>query len=392
MCSRISTSVFLAATLMLLPQCSDEASDGSICGAGRDEVVQGEELCIYDSAVVIETGFDCPVERPVPTEIGGIGVCSERDLSPGVIEEIRNRFLGDVGDPDLGTTADVDAGMFEDRGSDVGTDAGSPAIDTGDGPCTFDAGCRVTGTEGPFVTTLDASPLDTLECMATAVVDGIVPAAFTWEVTEAPDGSSSTFAPNASVANPTFFVDLAGQYELTAGASDMDGEVCASVPISITSLPCCEDLHVQLVWQTPGVDDVNGYGDLDLHFLRGDGTWNEAPDDCFYGNRVTVWGESEANHAALDMDDDSAGPENINLDEMETDVAYHIGVHYQNDKGLGATLATVRVFVSGVMLAEYPDVELTATGSFCEIATLSRNLSDELDLVDVRSCQDGFPD
>ena len=54
-----------------------------------------------------------------------------------------------------------------------------------------------------------------------------------------------------------------------------------------------EDIHLQLVWDTPGDrDQTDGTGtDVDLHFLHPNGmSWFDRLQDCFFGNPSPDWG------------------------------------------------------------------------------------------------------
>ena len=124
-----------------------------------------------------------------------------------------------------------------------------------------------------------------------------------------------------------------------------------------------EDIHLQLVWNTPSdpdQTDVNGT-DLDLHFRHPQADDWSGPFNCSWQNPNPDWGEpfDMADDPSLDIDDiNGAGPENINLSNPENatvEAPYRVGVHYfRSDLNLGANAemsaeseVTVRVYLSG---------------------------------------------
>jgi hypothetical protein len=133
-----------------------------------------------------------------------------------------------------------------------------------------------------------------------------------------------------------------------------------------------EAIHIELVWDTPNDPDQTDEGpeagaDPDLHFLHPwatgldvdeDGApdgWFDIPFDTFWNNPQPDWGvrDDGADDPGLDRDDtDGAGPENINLDLPEVGVTYRVGVHVWNDHGFGPSIATVRVYVDGILVYE----------------------------------------
>ncbi len=244
-------------------------------------------------------------------------------------------------------------------------------------------------------TDLAAIPLETvyLDASESYDPDGEV-VEYRWTTVERPDGSTAQIVPHDSSPNPRFFLDLAGDYTFQLDVIDADGmESCESAYVAVMVVPD-EDIHVQLVWQTPGdnsPDDGNGT-DLDLHFMRLPGSWDTEPWDCHWKNMTPDWGvvgESE-DDPSLDIDDvDDFGPENINLNRPESGRSYGIGVYYYSDAGYGAAYATIRVFIDGLPVFEALDKELRATGYFWEVGQITWPVP-EVDVVDIVH-QFGFP-
>ncbi len=197
---------------------------------------------------------------------------------------------------------------------------------------------------------LEVLPLDIVTLDGSPSVDadgpGGRPVRYEWTVVSRPDGSTAQpverFLNPASPADggapddtstPTavFFVDLAGDYtlslrvtdnlDLSAPSADCD-QPDALVQIHATPN---QDIHVQLVWDTPGdPDQTDGEGsDVDMHMLHPNGrAWMIAPLDCYYANVSPDWGPAGPDgNPSLDIDDtNGAGPENINLEAPENTV------------------------------------------------------------------------
>ena len=116
------------------------------------------------------------------------------------------------------------------------------------------------------------------------------------------------------------------------------------------------DIHVQLIWHTPGdpdETDLDG-SDLDLYLMHSNAAdhWNASSWVCSRVNPTPDWGETGArshNPSFEDDDVDGEGPENIYLDHAEAGVTYTVGVREFTDRGFGPSTATVRVYLRGVL-------------------------------------------
>jgi hypothetical protein len=126
-----------------------------------------------------------------------------------------------------------------------------------------------------------------------------------------------------------------------------------------------KDIHIQLTWPLLG-------SDVDLHFIRPGGTYFTAPGDTYYGNPNPDWGVQgdPGDNPLLDVDCiTDCTVENITLSRPETGV-FTIKVHYYSDHGLGATSATVKVWVRGA-LTTYGPFFLGGTGTVWDVATIT---------------------
>lgn len=231
---------------------------------------------------------------------------------------------------------------------------------------------------------LDLAPLDTVTLDGSLSSDKETEAKdlkYIWSLKSAPKDSTSGIASNGDKA--TFFLDLAGKYEICLSVEDSSGmKSCNTDCVTITATPR-ETIHIQLVWHTPGdktIGDEDGT-DLDLHFMTlPDGKWGDKGvavlqngTDIYFKNQYAVWhvdnfGNEEP---SLDIDDkDGDGPENINLNNPAPCRWYAIGVHYYLDNAFGPSYATVRSYINGKMRFEKANIPLKQTGVFKQVAWL----------------------
>ena len=157
---------------------------------------------------------------------------------------------------------------------------------------------------------------------------------------------------------------------------------CNKDCVTIHAVPR-ETIHVQLVWNVPGVTptEVAGSGaDLDLHFLSlPDGHWNDTGEetlkngtDVFWKNKNPTWKVgSQTESPSLDIDSlTGSEPENINLDKPNPCRWYAIGVNYYENDIYGAAYATVRIYISGKLRFEKPKIKLTRISEFRQVTWL----------------------
>ncbi len=178
-----------------------------------------------------------------------------------------------------------------------------------------------------------------------------------WSLVRRPADSGAAFASPATSRTNTLFLDLSGEYTLELHVwNDRGVRSCEPAVLDVVATPD-EDIHIQLVWDTPNdnqqFDPVGT--DVDLHLLRQGGIWNVDPWDCFWQNLEPDWGErfDASDNPSLDIDDtDGWGPENINLNNPEQGMRYHVGVHYFSDQGFGLSYATLRLYLGGVVVKE----------------------------------------
>lgn len=240
------------------------------------------------------------------------------------------------------------------------------------------ASCVVRGSGAAPSSELAVRPLDTLDCTAAGSSDLEGPiVAYQWEVLLAPSGSNTRFE-SATAERSSFLVDHAGTYRLQLNVFDDAGApACRPAIIDVLATPD-HDIHIVLVWETPGdrnrFDTGSGAGaDLDLHFLHPNGTWCDRTWDCHFRNRRPNWGSLDPtadDNPSMDTDRvDGWGPEIINMRNPESNVPYRVGVTYYNDHGYGFSDATVRIYLQG-LLVWTGTRRLERTGEFWEVATI----------------------
>lgn len=222
-------------------------------------------------------------------------------------------------------------------------------------------------------------PLKTIQLDGTQSVDanGRI-ASYEWTIIQRPPNSTARIDPTNTDPQPTLFLDLAGVYVIELIVYDEQGLASCNDDetrrVTISAVPD-EDIHVQLVWDTPSdpdQTDTNGT-DLDLHYLHPNGRWNAAPYDIFWRNNTADWGAPGAfDDPSLDIDDtDGSGPENVNHNNPESGLNYSVGIYYYADRGFGPSYATLRIYVQGTQRYEYRDQYMPNEVTFWRAAVIS---------------------
>lgn len=307
-----------------------------------------------------------------------------------------------VTSPDSGP--DADAG---ESTPDIGDHPDAPRLDTGvDADPDADAlnpdasDCRVAsiraqvqGEDEWHTSSLSTQPLVTVKLDASPSSGAI--SRYEWTILERPQGATQRLTPDSAYETPYLFLDLPGVYRVqlevhgTAPQPDCPRESTATFEIVASAQG---DLQIKLLWDTPAdPDQTDDFGsDLDLHYLHESGRWNDPPWDIFWRNSQADWGvqDDASDDPSLDIDDtDGAGPELLNHSGLE-DVTYSVGAYYYSDSTLGASYATVRIYVQGQLEYEVEDKYMPATGSFWDVARIE-DLG--ATITDVSKMYQGFP-
>jgi hypothetical protein len=183
---------------------------------------------------------------------------------------------------------------------------------------------------------------------------------YTWSVSSAPQGvNPSDYAMQGQGTGLfSFWAPLAGDYVVKLEVTNRDGLRSGATEFSSVQFHVAPGsrLHVELTWD----DAVN---DQDLHLTAASVSDTLcSPSDCHWTNcnpsdfNRPIWYSQDAagqgSNPRLDIDDtDGAGPENINIDNPRPGT-FRIYVHYWGG-GSRATRDTVRVWLNGVLQAEY---------------------------------------
>ncbi len=189
---------------------------------------------------------------------------------------------------------------------------------------------------------LTAAPPEVVVLDGTGSYDpaGLTPLSYQWNLVNQPNGSTAELSDYIG-SSTSFLADLGGQFEVQLQVGNTAGVWSAPERCFIDAVPA-DDIHVELTWDTTSVD-------LDLHLMQNtSASIYDVPEDCNWCNQNPDWGNAGANDdPRLDLDDQSDGPENINI-LAPVDGAYPVAVHYYDPLGGPTTTATVAVFTNGV--------------------------------------------
>jgi len=233
----------------------------------------------------------------------------------------------------------------------------------------------IIGSSGAQRSQISTIPLKTVKFESqSSDLDGNVEG-FDWSIIQKPANSQARLSPTRTVDSPEMFLDIAGEYivELTV-IDNLGARSCESSQVFIQATPD-EDIHVQLIWDTPAdADQGDSSGtDVDLHYLHPLGQWDTEPYDIFWRNPTADWGipGNMGDDPSLDIDDtDGQGPENVNHDNPGTGKTYAIGVHYYADNGFGSSYATLRIYIQGVVQYEVRDKFLEKEDIFWDVGAV----------------------
>lgn len=147
--------------------------------------------------------------------------------------------------------------------------------------------------------------------------------------------------------DPSSLVNTATVYGTDALDQTVTAQATASVAITV-DIPTY-GIKIELTWNTDNTD-------MDAHFIRPLGRYWDDTDDCFWLNENPDWGLAGVteDNPSLNGDFlDGYGPEIIILERPYEQGTYQYQVAYQNDHGLGPSIATVRVWINDAMVGEY---------------------------------------
>ena len=245
---------------------------------------------------------------------------------------------------------------------------------------------------GLFIISGDANPLSSDSVNADQVLTGkVVDGDFLCGTTDGQYSLGFLEVPLDTSSPPTFAAtrieDATGPYpffgdDMILGCPEEAEEEGGESAVST------QGIRVELTWDTPNDPDPTDQGpeagsDVDLHLMHPlakspgsnsidfdeDGEkdgWFDNGFDCFWFSYDLDWGPQNPANPGQDPSDptvvtddtDGAGPEVIELEEPQADIAYTVGVHYWNDHDFGPSYATVRVYIDDVLAYEKGGVKL----------------------------------
>lgn len=293
-------------------------------------------------------GGGAGVQTCLPSGLG-LGPC-ECGVEPDVVSDTSTDTSTDDA-PDTDDTGEHDL---------EGDTAGPDETDSGDGTTTPDttATCptaviRVAeGDEVEPQTTLHLDGGDSIGSVNGAVT------AWVWSVVQ-PSGSVSTFSPSAYVRNPTFGVNVVGTYTFRLEVFDAAGTKSCEVAEYTVTMTVNDAVRVELTWETPNAPDTGTPGtDLDLHFLHpnANGAYFDRTYDCYWENVHPEWGL----FGPIDNPWHSGDgfPESVTISTPQQGMRFQVGTHHRDDHEVGPAIATLSVYIYGVLRDRWSNVEL----------------------------------
>jgi len=174
---------------------------------------------------------------------------------------------------------------------------------------------------------------------------------YNWDLITYPEGTAFPYFTDSTSSSFYFMPDVAGEYigRLTvtndAGLSDTCDAVLNAVP--------SQNLWVEMYW-------VHSGDDMDLHLIAPGNDWSsslQSDQDCYYANCVYSgldWGQYgySSDDPILDLDDISGvGPENINIDDPQSNGNYTVVVHdYPSSVYNGNNDVTINIYLDGALV------------------------------------------
>ena len=221
-------------------------------------------------------------------------------------------------------------------------------------------------------TSIDTDPLQTVQLDGNDSTDDGSVASYEWTLLARPQGSTSQLTPGTDDPDPTFFVDMVGQYVFELAVYDDDNQKsCDTATVTVDATPS-QQIYFEVVWDTPSGGTPPGT-DLNAHYLDTAGDWNTAPEDVFWQNPNPDWGVSSDATDDPDLlisDADGSGPEAIAHSNLDSSKIYKAGVYYNDDGGGHVSYGTARIYHNGQMSAEIEGTYLPSAGVFWEVATI----------------------
>ncbi|MEC7988039.1 MAG: choice-of-anchor D domain-containing protein [Myxococcota bacterium] len=168
---------------------------------------------------------------------------------------------------------------------------------------------------------------------------------YQWTLERSPLGSQAILeTPNDSQTNLN--VDVSGNYQVNLIVQNANGTTSPPAECLFYAEPPA-DIHIELSW-------LDADADLDLHLMQEENALFSLESDCCWCNSNPEWGESiiEDNPVLSVDSSDNSTPEMLDVWQAETK-DYYLSTHYFSDLGAGQTEATIRIYLSGVLVGQY---------------------------------------
>ncbi|MAA80220.1 MAG: hypothetical protein CL916_13280 [Deltaproteobacteria bacterium] len=168
---------------------------------------------------------------------------------------------------------------------------------------------------------------------------------YNWSIESKPTSAQSSLS--TPTDSQTYLdVDVAGDYHINLFVQNQDGISSPPAECLFYAKPPA-DIHVELSWEEEG-------SDMDLHMMNQNDGLFSFENDCCWCNPNPTWNTSDstANPILSTDSSDYTTPETIDVWNAE-DQDYHVNVHYFSDLGVGQTTATIRIYLSGVLVGQY---------------------------------------
>ena len=190
--------------------------------------------------------------------------------------------------------------------------------------------------------------------------------AYEWKLNRWPPNSLSAIQ-SADQCKATFELDQKTKpntpYEFQLKVTDRCNSKFATCIFTVHTYPII-GTYILITWDKAS--------DVDLHLLwascpdGGACSFNATPYDCNNNNMNPDWGEPDNTDDNPQYASDTIGPDPESIKfEAPADGTYKVGLHYKDDKGLGATEVTVEVYCN-MYLEKSRKITLTGTGDFRE--------------------------
>ncbi len=364
-------------TLVLLVSSVAGCTSSDEVGCATDLECKGDRVCNA-------SGQCMAPESSAPTNPNA----SDASVAPDTerVPDADSRPDADRGDAASDSDDAPDAAEF-----DAGVDADvADQPDAGDCPVAR-IRASISGENDWYRSTISTHPEETILLNADQSSGNITH--YEWTILDRPRDSTQRLTPDDTFESPRLFVDLPGVYRVQLTVYDASSASICESRTNLTILANLDaDLVVTLLWDTPNdPNQADEFGsDMDLHYLHENGRWNESPWDVFWRNSTVNWTPSEdEGDPSLNIDDtNGAGPESITHSGLE-DVKYSVGAYYYSDSTLGASYATIKIYVHGQLEYEKRNEYIPGTGSFWHVADIE---DQGATITEVNALSQGFPD